>query len=140
MVILTRRFGTKYRSHFQGPISPSTFRDVSGPSSRIKKPFDVSTQRIGPIFEGKYVLRRFGTCRAHLQGSRIPSTFRQNVSVPSSRIKKSFDVSGTCRSRLQGSRSPLTFRHNVSVPSSSVEKPFDVSGQCIGPILKCRPR
>ena len=79
--------------------------------------------------------RRFETTyRFHLRGSSI-QTFRDNVSVPSSRVKHS-DVSGqrigpifegqafrrfgtTYRSHLQGSRI-LTFR-NVSVPSSRVK-------------------
>jgi hypothetical protein len=69
------------------------------PSSRVKKSkkiTDVSGQLIAPIFKGQEVqeeYRRFGTTYpSHRQGSRSPRrvpTFRDNVSVPSSRVKKS---------------------------------------------------
>jgi hypothetical protein len=125
--------------------------------------FWVITQRQVAI-----LYRRFGTTyRTHPQGSKshrlrgnpLP-TFRDNVSVPSSRVK------GSKSPRLRGNPLP-TFRENVSVPSSRVKKSAilyrrfgktyrshcqgsksrqsftDVSGKRIGPIVEgqevCNP-
>jgi hypothetical protein len=102
VVILYRRFGTTYLSHLRGSRSPRrvpTFRNnVSVTSSRVKdskKSTDVSGQRIYRIFKGQEFqeeYRRFGTTYlSHLRGSRSPRrvpTFRDNVSVTSSRVKK----------------------------------------------------
>jgi hypothetical protein len=112
-----RRFGTTCRSHLQGSRSPSVpmfWDNLSLPSSRVKKSkcTDVSGQPIGPIFNGQevQVYIRFGTTyRSHLQGSRssnIP-TLRDNLSIPSSRVKK-FKYT--------------TFRDHLSVQSSRVNK------------------
>ena len=80
-----RRFETTYRSHFKG-------------QERWKFLTDVSGQPVGPIFTDQerveeIFYRRFETTyRSHLQGSRASGgnflpTFRNNLSVPSSKFK-----------------------------------------------------
>jgi hypothetical protein len=67
MVIFYRRFGTPYGSHLQGSsVQRQSFTNVSG-------------QRMGPAFKG-----------LASKGNPL-STFRDNVRVPSSRDKKTFE-------------------------------------------------
>jgi hypothetical protein len=92
VAIVYRRFGTTHRSHLQG--------------SRVREE-DVSGQCIGPIFKGQESEKK---------------TFRDNASVPYSRVKSP-------RRRRFGTT------HRCHIQGSRVREE-DVSGQCIGPIFK----
>ena len=80
-----------FRDKLSFPSSRVKNPDVSGdklsvPFSGVKNP-DASRKPIRPIFNSQDS-RRFETAyhRSHLQGSRI-STFRDNLSVPPSRVR-----------------------------------------------------
>ena len=142
-------FGTIYQSHLHASRNP-------GKREKI-----ISGQPISPISKRQEIQEKrqdyFGkTYQSHLQASRNPGKktrlFRDNLSVPSSSVKKSRKkdkiISGqpispiskrqeiqekrqdyfgtTYQTHLQASRNPgkktRLFRDNLSVPSSSVKK------------------
>jgi hypothetical protein len=116
VIVLHRLLGHPIGSIFKGqevalyrllghPIGPifrgqevTLYRLLGDPIGPISRGQEVALYRllghtIGPIYKGQEVAlyRRFGTTyRSHLQVSRSSSvpTFRDNVSVPSSRVKK----------------------------------------------------